>query len=127
MKLFLISLIFLSALIPSCNSSKTNSDALKNPNNISNSLPHGSVVIAATISEFKEKAGKDFCIVMVDTVLGYGGGIQPIGTKSELELNIDDFPQKSLLKKDTRHRLTLRHFFDKTNSKNNKWILTKID
>jgi len=112
MKLYLLKIVstfVLSVLVIGCVSSeKSESEEVKSIETHAKSLSHGTAQIACTIVELKEVKGQSICVAMIDTVFGYGAGTRPIAVDSKLDLSIEKSLDKDILKKDSRHRLTLR-------------------
>ena len=104
-----LSVTLLSALLVSCSSSeKKETEEVKSIETHAKSLAHGTAEIACTIVELNEVKGQPICVAIIDTVFGYGAGTRPIGVNSKLELSIQKSLDKDMLKKDSKHRLTLR-------------------
>lgn len=106
----LILALLISVFIIGCASAEKNETITdKSIKTHANSISHGTAQIACTILELKEVNGQSICITMIDTVFGYGAGTRPIAANTELELSIEKSLDKKILKKDSKHRLTLRY------------------
>lgn len=131
---FIIILIFsLTQCCTTRNEIKQEGNNTVNKNNFApRPLPPGSAKVTCTILNIFEKEGKNFCIVQIDTVHGYGPSTRPIGigSKMELELNSnienksDNTPQ-NLFKTNSKYKFILSIFdnkFDKSDDKSWKII-----
>ncbi len=125
LKMFFVGVLLVS--LAGCNSSDSQNENSKEKVNPPKSYSHGSAEISCTILETKKVDNSNLCIVMVDKVIGYGAGVPPIGTNTELELVIPEMLVNKKLEINSKHLFTLRFTKQKLNTGNNFWTVSKIE